>query len=102
MSACNAQNPLTAKGMAPPIEPVKQAIAVLRKFYYGDAGANRGVEQNADGTVTLNFYDEGPREGARTLFAVRYTPESEALEKHRTDLAERLALQAKLAESVEV
>lgn len=101
MSSCNAQNPLTAQGIAPPIEPVKQAIGVLRKFYYGDAGANRGVQKNDDGTVTLSFYDEGPREGARTLFAVTYTPESEELEKHRADLAERLALQAKLEENGE-
>ncbi|KAL1408596.1 hypothetical protein Q8F55_005409 [Vanrija albida] len=102
MSTCPGPSPLTAKGIAPPIEPVKQAIAVLRKFYYGDAGANRGVEKNEDGTVTLSFYDEGPREGARTLFAVTYTPESDALDKHRADLAERLALQAKVEKEGQV
>jgi len=91
-SSCG--NGLAVKGIDPPLPAVQEAIATLRAFYYGGAGANVGADKNDNGTVTLSFYDEGERLGARLLFAVTYTPEGKELEKHRRDLKERLAWQA--------
>jgi hypothetical protein len=95
MTTCSCRRNHT-KTFPPAPEPVKAALATLREYYYGSASANRGGSMNPDGTLTYSFHDEGPRDDARVLFALTFTPEGPHLDQHRGDLALRLSLQDKL------